>query len=402
MDADLVPNCQIFLHELKGKQYEIASRLNYLLAMKKFTFYSLLKLLCFLVLVVNHPHPLLAIQVPGTPYLSGTASGFKDSTILYLEKYEAPAFRDSALIINGQFSFTRQIDFKEQAIEVLLRTKDASDYKYIWLEQQPAYFNGTKGNFKNAKVEGSPSQLAFEQLVAAENPVSMIIDSLRGKYGELDPVINKLIVYLRDSIHQAITAIIEATPQSIVSLKWVDGGKATRGRFRTSQLFDLLSPDNQNSLLGKQVQKFIALNEDINTGDQFIDFAMPSSNGQPVKLSDFAGKFILLEFWSSMCGPCRKENPHLVQLYQQYKEKGFEIVGVSQDERESLWRKAIAADQLPWPQLSELNGYNNTAAMIYGVYEMPTNYLIGKEGKIIAKNLRGEQLKQKLKELLGE
>lgn len=370
--------------------------------MKKFSFYSLVKLLCFIVLVVSQPNPLLALQVPGTPYLSGTASGFKDSTILYLEKFDAPAFRDSALVINERFAFTRKIDFNVQAIYVLLRTKDASDYKFMWLEQQPAYFNGAKGNFKNAKVEGSTSQLAFEQLLAAENPVSMIIDSLRGKYGDLDPVINQRIVHLRDSVQQAVHAIIQANPQSIVSLKWVDDGKATRGRFRTSRLFDLLSPENQNSLLGKQVQKFIELNEDIKAGDQFIDFAMPSSTGQPVKLSDFTGKYILLEFWSSTCGPCRKENPHLVQLYHHYKEKGFEILGVSQDERETLWRKAIAADQLPWPQVSELNGYNNTAAMIYGVYEMPTNYLIDKVGRIIAKNLRGDQLKQKLKELLGE
>lgn len=402
MDGALVPNSQTFPHEFKGKQYEIARSLNYLTGMKKFSFYSLVKLLCFLVLVINLPNHLLALQGPGTPYLSGTASGFKDSTILYLEKYDAPAFRDSALIINGQFAFTRKIDFNVQAINVLLRTKDASDYKYIWLEQQPAYFKGVKGNFRNATVEGSPSQICFEQLLAAENPVRNIIDSLRGKYGDLEPVINQRIVRLQDSIQQAVYAIIEANPQSIVSLKWVDGGKATRGRFRTSRLFDLLSPDNQNSLLGKQVQKFIALNEDIKTGDQFIDFAMPSSTGQPVKLSDFTGKFILLEFWSSTCGPCRKENPNLVRLYQQYKERGFEILGVSQDERETLWRKAINADQLPWPQVSELNGYNNTAAMIYGVYEMPTNYLIDKEGRIIAKNLRGDQLKQKLKELLGE
>lgn len=370
--------------------------------MIKSGFYSLLKVLCFLVIIVNHSNPLPARQVPGTLNLSGTAIGFKDSTILYLEKYDAPAFRDSALIINGQFAFTRKIDFNVQAIYVLLRTKDASDYKFIWLEQQPAFFYSTKGNFKNATLKGSPSHLAFEQLLAAENPVLNIIDSLRGKHGDIDPVINQRIVHLRDSIQQAVYAIIGANPKSIVSLKWVDGGKATRGRFRTSQLFDLLSAENQHSDLGKQVQKFIELNEDINIGDTFKDFAMPSSTGQPIKLSDYAGKFILLEFWSSTCGPCRKENPHLVQLYHHYKEKGFEILGVSQDERESLWRKAIATDQLPWPQVSELNAYNNTAAMIYGVYEMPTNYLIDMEGRIIAKNLRGEQLKQKLKELLGE
>lgn len=370
--------------------------------MKKFTSRSLLNLMCFLVFVVNHPTPLLALQGPGTPYLSGTASGFKDSTILYLEKYDAPAFRDSALIINGQFAFTRKIDFNVQAIYVLLRTKDVSDYKYIWLEQQPAYFNGTKGNFKKATLKGSPSQLIFEQLVAAENPASLIIDSLRGKYGDLDPAINQRIVQLKDSIQLAVAAIIKANPASIVSLNWVNGGKATRGRFKTQALYNLLSPEHKISVLGKQIQEFIDLNADLSVGDNSIDFCLPSSSGQTTCLSDLSGNFILLEFWSSSCGPCRRENPDLVKLYKQYQAKGFEILGVSLDEQESLWKKAIATDKLPWPQVSDLKGSNNRAAMIYGVYEMPTNYLIDKEGRIIAKNLRGEQLKQKLRELLGE
>lgn len=106
--------------------------------MKKFSFYSLVKLLCFLVLVVNHPNPLLALQGPGSPYLSWTPSGFKDSTILYLENFDAPGFRDSALVIKGQFSFFHKNDLKVSLIYVLLRTKGASDYKFIWLEQQPA------------------------------------------------------------------------------------------------------------------------------------------------------------------------------------------------------------------------------------------------------------------------
>lgn len=372
--------------------------------MKRCSFQHLTKLVCISILLFCNPSLSIARQGPvsGTPYLSGTVQGFTDSTLLYAETLEGIRFRDSALIIKGQFAFRGNIQFTTSAIQVLVRTKDASDYKFIWLEKQAAYLTGAKGNFKNATVKGSPSQLCFEQLLAAENPVIEIIDKQRGKYGDLDPVINKQIVHLRDSVQQAVAAIIEANPNSIVSLRWVDDGKAARGRFRTSRLFDLLSAENQRSVLGMQIQKFIALNEDIAIGDHYIDFAMPSSSGQPVKLSDFAGKFILLEFWSSTCGPCRKENPQLVQLYKHYQEKGFEILGVSQDDRETFWKKAIAADQLPWPQVSELNGYNNTAAMIYGVNELPTNYLINKEGRIIAKNLRGEQLKQKLRELLGD
>jgi peroxiredoxin len=365
--------------------------------MKRFSICFLSILLCCPGLNFITPEP-----QAGTPYLSGTVEGFKDSTLLYLEEFDTIRFKDSALIIKGQFSFTRKIDFTIPAIYVLLRTKDASDYKFIWLEQQPAYFNGAKGNFKNATVEGSPSQICFEQLVAAENPVRIIIDSLRGKYGDLDPVINQRIVHLKDSIQLAVANIIKTNPTSIVSLKWVDGGKATRGRLRTQALYDLLSTEQKVSVLGMQILEFIELNADLSVGDNSIDFCLPNPSGQTTCLSDLSGNFILLEFWSSSCGPCRRENPHLVKLYEQYRAKGFAILGVSLDEKESLWKKAIAADKLPWPQVSGLNGYNNTAAMIYGVYEIPTNYLIDQEGRIIAKNLRGEQLKQKLKELLGE
>ena len=118
------------------------------------------------------------------------------------------------------------------------------------------------------------------------------------------------------------------------------------------------------------------------------------------KLSDFKGKIFLLEFWASWCGPCRKENPNLNKIYKIFKSNGFEIVSVSLDNNKKSWIKAIKEDNLSWEQLSDLNGDYNKAAIIYGVSTIPDNFLIDKDGKIIGRKLKGEELIKKLNEVL--
>lgn len=121
--------------------------------------------------------------------------------------------------------------------------------------------------------------------------------------------------------------------------------------------------------------------------------------GKKVKLSDIKGKYILLDFWAAWCGPCREENPKLVELYKQYHGKGFNILGVSADDNRAAWLAAIKQDGLLWENVSDLRGDKNKAALIYGVDAFPTNYLINQDGIIIAKNVRGKALEDKLKQL---
>jgi thiol-disulfide isomerase/thioredoxin len=108
---------------------------------------------------------------------------------------------------------------------------------------------------------------------------------------------------------------------------------------------------------------------------------------------------LLVDFWASWCGPCRVENPRLVKLYNQYKDKGFDILGVSLDGNSEAWQKAVKADRLTWTQVSDLKGWNNTAARAYGIKSIPFNLLLDKDGIIIGKNLRGPDLENKLKEI---
>ncbi len=130
------------------------------------------------------------------------------------------------------------------------------------------------------------------------------------------------------------------------------------------------------------------------------DFVLPDPAGKQVSLGSFKGKYVLVDFWASWCGPCRQENPNVVAAYNQYKGKNFTILGVSLDKEKGAWMKAIADDQLTWPQVSDLKFWESSVVPLYGINAIPTNILVDPQGKIIAANLRGSQLESKLAEVL--
>ena len=137
----------------------------------------------------------------------------------------------------------------------------------------------------------------------------------------------------------------------------------------------------------------------LSVGQPAPEIELPSPDGTLVKLSDLRGKYVLIDFWAAWCKPCRQENPNVVRLYNEYKDKGFEVFGVSLDRTKEDWVKAIADDQLTWTQVSDLKYFNSAAAELYQIQAIPATYMIDPDGKIIAKDLRGPSLENKLAEL---
>ena len=137
-------------------------------------------------------------------------------------------------------------------------------------------------------------------------------------------------------------------------------------------------------------------------GEQYTDIQLPGIQGNIVKISDYISKnkYTLIDFWASWCGPCRAEMPTVVKAYTDYHDKGFEVVGVSLDNDKEAWLQAIELLRMPWPQMSDLNGWDCEGAQLYNVRSIPSNVLIDQQGNIIAKDLRGEDLLNKMAELL--
>jgi len=304
--------------------------------------------------------------------LSGMTNRLKDGTTLYLD-FDNKII-DSTEIKNNTFAFKTKLS--HSPLQVILSTKDFSQYRYLWLENNKMTIDATNSDFKNAKVIGSETE-----------KLSTILRQ-------------KLDTLPRSKRHKYRIEFINTNPDKLFSAYLLSFYATTWGKEKTTELFNKMSEDNKNSEYGKNIDRFIRLNKDPKIGEKFVDFEMADKNGEFRRLSELKGKLVLLEFWASNCGPCLMENPNLVKTYNEFKDKGFEIFAVSEDTKKDSWLKEIEKGKLPWIQVSDLSR-NNTASLIYGINGIPDNFLIDQNGIIIGRNLRGEKLNEKLNELLN-
>lgn len=163
------------------------------------------------------------------------------------------------------------------------------------------------------------------------------------------------------------------------------------------QFVDAFKDSDPSAAAGMQEQ--VERMKSFVVGGQAPDFTQKTPEGEEMSLSDLRGKVVLVDFWASWCGPCRRENPNVVRMYDKYKDKGFDILGVSLDKAHDRWVQAIEQDGLGWHHVSDLKGWNNEVAQTYGVRSIPQTVLVGEDGRILARNLRGEALERKLEEI---
>ncbi len=308
--------------------------------------------------------------------LYGKTKGLKDGAYILLQNPQLKKITDSAKVSDNTFFFNTK--FTELPIKIIL-WRDKYTPKTIWIENNKMYFDASSSNFEDAIVMGSITDSLATILRNNTKVLKTYEDVITG---ELD--------------------FIENYPNNILSAHNLSIMAPVFGKEKTTKLFDSFSVDNKQSLYGKKISKYLGLDiaETPQIGESYIDFSMNNQKGEIERLSNQEGKIILLEFWASWCLPCRKENPELVKTYNKYKKKGFEIFAVSLDKTKENWINAIKKDNLKWKHVSDLKGRENLASYIYGVNGIPDNILIDKNGIIIGRNLRGEELNKKLMGLM--
>ena len=213
---------------------------------------------------------------------------------------------------------------------------------------------------------------------------------------------NSLNKLLESSENQKETehSFVKRNPNSVVSAYVLSVYRSSWNKDTVSNLYNQFSKELKQTNFGKKIFTYLFLNRNIKVGDKFVDFSQKDKTGKLIKFSNIKSNCILLEFWGSWCGPCREENPSLVRIYNEFQQKGFEILGVAAETNKQQWIKAIKEDGLNWINVTDLKGSDNDAAMIYGVSGYPSNFLIDKDGTIIAKDVYGDDLRNWLLKLL--
>lgn len=195
-------------------------------------------------------------------------------------------------------------------------------------------------------------------------------------------------------------AFAKANPNSWVSLELLTQTMAVPQYAEVAPLYEAFSPTLKNSVPGRKYGEMLQRLKTVAIGAQAPNFTQPTPEGKPISLADYRGKYVLVDFWASWCSPCRAENPLVLKAHQAFKGRNFEVLSISLDEDRAKWLKAIQEDQLPWTQTSDLSGFEGTVATQYNIHAIPQNFLIDPTGKIVAANLRGEELQTKLAQFI--
>lgn len=286
------------------------------------------------------------------------------------------------------------------------------DFAVVFLEPSNITVINTD-SFGNATVKGSKAHDAYLELNGKLKDVDGRQEKLSAEYSafyrakneaemkRLEPKFDELSAE-RKAINKAYLQSNPKSPIAMYTLNQVAGWDINADE--VEPLFTALPKSTQDLPSGVELKEKIEIAKKTGIGRFAMDFTQNDTLGNPIALSSFKGKYVLIDFWASWCGPCRAENPNVVKAFNKYRGKGFHIVGVSLDRpnAKDKWIAAIHDDQLTWTHVSDLQFWKNAVAVQYGIQAIPQNFLLDPQGKIVAKNIRGEELDKKLSEFLDK
>jgi len=345
--------------------------------------------------------------------ITGEIAGMDTGRLEFLYPVADSSHSDTVLVKGGKFEYS--FELKEPTNMIFRKLGTRGEEVSFFADPGKVTITGYKDSMWTSKVTGGPTQTLFVQADEKFREIMKPIQGLADAYGaaqqsqnvnEMTRIQQEYTVMqarLQDSAKSYAKNFVFANRNNIIAAYFslVYLNEPGKEDFMKS-VYDTLTPAVKKSFFGTKMSEMISSMSKTSIGVVAPDFTQNDPSGNPVSLSSLRGQYVLVDFWASWCQPCRQENPNIVNAYNTYKDKGFTILGVSLDQDSTAWKKAIADDKLTWNHVSDLKYWDNAAAKTYGIRSIPASFLLDKEGKIIAKDLRGEALAAKLAELMPE
>lgn len=331
--------------------------------------------------------PAATVNAAGNFTIQGTISGYPDGTVVDLLNGNNGNPEATTKLESGRFTFSGKQDFPDFK---LISVNKVPPYITLFLDNSIVNITAAKDALDQAVITGSASHNDF----IAYNTMAKPYDKLFSGEVASDPETVKKVAWLMEDFAR------NKKSSHISLLAIYRNNQLTSNSDLMEELFMKLDPGVRVSPMGNYIAQQIEEAKKLPIGKPLADFAQDDTLGVSVKLSSLRGKYVLVDFWASWCGPCRQENPNVVEAFQKYKSKNFTVLGVSLDKSKQPWLDAIKADNLTWTHVSDLLGWKNSVAQQFEIFSIPQNFLIDPNGILIAKNLRGAALQSKLAALL--